>query len=84
MKNSYCAYYTGHLKKEKIWIVSSALRGTEHVAFDRALDVEQSIFEFFVPVDMEHIFLQVMEYLEQEGVLLTLTKEKNRLADGSF
>jgi len=83
--NQFCLYYVGQVKKEKVWMLSSALRGTEHIAFDRTIDVTQSLFEFFVPVSMESIFLELMDYLRCEGVLLSLEKKENRLlADGSF
>ena len=75
----YCLYYVAHLDKSKCWLVSSLLRGTEHVAFDRSYDPENSIFEFFVPEAMESIFLEVMHYLEKEKVVSGLTKQENRL-----
>lgn len=80
MKNNYCAYYTGHVKKETAWLLTAILRGTEHVVFDRTLDVQESIFEFFVPVSMEPIFLEVADYLKRENLLLTLEKQENRLS----
>lgn len=79
-----CVYYIGRIQKEKVWILSSALRGTEHVAFDRTLDVEKSIFEFFVPVATEPIFLQVMQYLQDQNVVLSLEKKENRLLHDSL
>ena len=80
MNKQWCAYYTGHVKKEKAWMLTAVLRGAENVAFDRTLNVKESIFEFFVPEDMENIFLQAAEYLKKQDVLLTLVKEKNRFA----
>ena len=79
MKNNYCAYYTGHVKKETAWLLTAILRGTEHVVFDRTLDVQASIFEFFVPIAMEPIFLELADYLKKEQLLLTLEKQENRL-----
>lgn len=79
-KKNYCLYYTAHLDKSRCWLVSSLLRGTEHVAFDRSYDPQNSVFEFFVPQDMEQVFLQVMEYLEKKQVVTKLLKEDNRLA----
>lgn len=75
----YCLYYRAHLDKSKCWLVSSLLRGTEHVAFDRSYDPQQSIFEFFVPRDMEHVFLEVMAYLKAKKVVSELQKSPNRL-----
>ncbi len=72
-------YYTASIKRERAWLLSSVMRGTEHVAFDRCIDKEGAVFEFFVPQDTEAIFLQAMDYLKKEGVLLTLQKKENRL-----
>lgn len=84
MKNNYCAYYTGHVKKETAWLLTAILRGTEHVVFDRTLDKKNSIFEFFVPESMEPVFLEVAAFLQKEQLLLTLEKKENRFLDGSF
>ena len=43
--------------KELCWMVTSSLRFSEYVAFDRAFDAEQSVFEFFVAPDLEFISL---------------------------
>ncbi len=83
-KNLICSYYTGAVERSKVWVLVSALRGTEHVCFDRTLDVQNSIFEFFVPSATEHIFLEVMDYFKKEGVLLTLEKKENRLLHDAF
>ncbi len=83
-ENLICSYYTGAVERSKVWVLVSALRGTEHVCFDRTLDVQNSVFEFFVPVATEHIFLKIMDYFKKEGVLLTLEKKENRLLNDSF
>ena len=82
--NLFCSYYTGAVERSKVWVLVSALRGTEHICFDRTVDVQNSVFEFFVPDHTEHIFLEVMDYLKKDGVLLTLEKKENRLIDGKF
>src|SRR3989338_231171 len=63
-------YYTAHIKRELAWVLSSVMRGTEHVAFDRCIDKMGAVFEFFVPEATESIFLQTMDYLKKEGVVL--------------
>ncbi len=81
MKNSYpvCLYYVASLERSRCWFLASALRGTEHIAFDRALDAKKSIFEFFVPEATESVFLEIMQYMQKEGVVLSLEKLPNRL-----
>ena len=78
MKEKFCFYYVAHVEKSLCWLVSSAMRGTEHVAFDRAYNVSESIFEFFVPKEMESVFLEVMSYLERKGAVSNLIKKDNR------
>lgn len=77
--NLFCLYYVAKVKRELCWVLSSALRGTENVAFDRALDKTESTFEFFVPHDMQKTFLEVMNYLTKQEVIIWLEERENRL-----
>ena len=79
MNENYCSYYVAHVKRELCWQLSSALKGTENVAFDRALNKHEGTFEFFVPRTTESIFLELMEYMKKQGVVLKLEKKENRL-----
>jgi len=79
MKKSNSLYFIAKVKREKCWFLAAALRGTEGVAFDRALDKEKGVFEFFVPEAMESVFKEVMAYLAVEGVILSLEEKENRL-----
>lgn len=84
-KPNLSLYYTAQIKREMAWLLSSVMRGTEHIAFDRCIDKAQGIYEFFVPKDTESVFLEAMNYLKKEGVLLSLQKEDNRLlTESSF
>ena len=76
---NYSLYFQAHATKELCWMITSTLRFTEHIAFDRAYDKDQNIFEFFVSPDGEDIFLDVMYKLEKEGVLSNIQKLPNRL-----
>lgn len=78
---SYSIYYQARVQKELCWMVTSTLRFTEHVAFDRTVDKEGSIFEFFVAPDLEEAFLDVAHKLLKKGVFLDLQKLPNRLID---
>ena len=75
----YCSYYQAHVIPETGWFVVAALKSYEHLAFDRTVDVDRSIFEFFVTPDAEHTFLQVMHYLHERGYIDNLVKLPNRL-----
>ena len=77
----YCIYYQAHIPREHCWFLTSILRSYEHVAFDRTLDKEHSIFEFFVPEPMEPLFIKIMARFEKEGVVQDLKKLPNRFAE---
>jgi hypothetical protein len=76
----HCSYYQARVQREKCWFLVAVLRSFEHLAFDRTLDVDQSIFEFFVPASTEDTFVELMEYLQQQGIILEVHKMENRLA----
>jgi len=78
---NYCHYYQAHVPRHHCWFLTSTLRSYEHMAFDRTLDKEQSIFEFFVPESMEPLFLTIMGRFEKEGVVHDLKKLPNRFAE---
>lgn len=75
------AYYRACVHRSLSWYFVAILKSYEHVAFDRTFDIEQSIFEFFVPRDMESTFLALMHKMEQEGIIKDLHKYPNRLTD---
>lgn len=77
----YCLYYRAKIKKELCWLVTSTLRYSEHIAFDRCYDKEQSVFEFFVAPDLEKVFLSIMAKFEKHGVSSDLQSLPNRLLD---
>ena len=76
---NYSIYYQARVQKELCWIVTSTMRYCEHVAFDRTVDKEGSVFEFFVAPNLEHVFLDVAQKLLDKGVFLDLKKLPNRL-----
>ena len=77
----YCLYYRAKIKKELCWLVTSTLRYSEHLAFDRCYDKEQSIFEFFVAPDLEKVFLSIMAKFEKHGIMSEIQSLPNRLLD---
>lgn len=79
MESVYCSYYQAHVQRELCLYVVAALRSYEHLAFDRTLDPETSLFEFFVPTSTETYFLTLMNYLQSEGLIYDLKKMPNRL-----
>jgi hypothetical protein len=79
--NSLCPYYQATIAQKDCWFFVAALRSYEHLAFDRTFDVEKSIFEFFVAPSEEEIFLELMHFFEQEGLVTELKKLPNRFSD---
>lgn len=80
---SYCSYYQAHVERESCWFVVAILKSYEHMVFDRTIDTELSVFEFFVPVSTEPYFLELMAYFESKGIVNNVKKLPNRLLDDS-
>ncbi len=77
----YCFYYQAHVERASCWFVVAVLKSFEHMSFDSTLNNESSLFEFFVPTSTERYFLQVMDYLADQGLVNNLKKLPNRLLD---
>jgi len=77
----YCLYYRAKIERELCWVVTSVLRYSEHLVFDRCYDKDQSIFEFFVAPDFEDVFLSIMHKFQEKGVTHYFEKMENRLLD---
>jgi len=72
-------YYQAFVEPTRCWYVTAILRSSEHACFDRTLDPEKSILEFFVPEDMQAIFLDVMAHMSEQGHVKNLQQLPNRL-----
>lgn len=77
----YCLYYQAHVNEKDCWYLVAILRSFEHLVFDRTFDKKNSIFEFFVPDDLDSYFLDIMSYFERESIISQLKKLPNRLLD---
>jgi hypothetical protein len=77
----YCQYYQARIHKQRSGFLVSVLRSFEHLVFDRTLDKETQLFEFFVPEGNEPQFLELMQFFVKEGIVLHLEKQSNRLSD---
>lgn len=77
----YCLYYRAKIEKELCWIVTSTLRYSEYLVFDRCYDKELSIFEFFVAPDLQDVFVSIMATFEKHGIVSQLQFLPNRLLD---
>lgn len=77
----YCTYYQARIIEKECWFLVAVMRSFEHVSFDRTVDKTTSTFEFFVPPLFEETFLEIMEALRKEGVVVSLERLENRLKD---
>lgn len=75
--NTHCSYYQATVERSKMWFLVAVLRSFEHLAFDRTLDKHEHLFEFYVPQDLEHYFLEVMDYFQHEKIVVNLQKLEN-------
>jgi hypothetical protein len=75
----YSLYYQAHVREKDCWFLVATLRSFEHLAFDRTFDTATSTFEFFVPIDNEAYFLQVMDYFVSHHIVTNLIRLPNRL-----
>lgn len=75
------SYYQAKIDPPRAWFLVGVLRSFEHLTFDRTLDKEESVFEFFVPQDTEKHFCELMDYFVKEGIVTGLEKKENRLTD---
>jgi len=75
-----CLYYHAHVDKQRTWFFVAVLRSFEHMAFDRTLDKESSLFEIFVPHATDMMFREVMHELCLLGIVVDWQSLPNRLA----
>ncbi|MBM3892799.1 hypothetical protein FJ365_00160 [Candidatus Dependentiae bacterium] len=73
-----CVYYQGYLDREKIWFVVGMLRNEDHLCFERTVDKNTNLFEFFVPAGNEQAFLYLMDYCVAQGYVFDLQKKPQR------
>ena len=75
---SYSIHYQARVERSQTWFVVGILRSFEHLVFDRTIDKQREIIEYFVPADLEYYFLEVMEYFISQAIVYDLTKLPHR------
>ena len=78
--NNYCLYYQAQAAKPHHLFLVGFLKYYDHLCFDRTLDGEKGVFEFFVPKDQEPQFLEIMAFMEKKRLVHSLVKSENRLS----
>lgn len=84
MEKKYCEYYHVKVQKEKTWFVIGSFRNEDHLAFERTMDGQSEILEFFVPQGQEQLFLDMMSYMQKHGYVHWVKKEFNRMEQESI
>ena len=75
------AYFQATVVGPDATLLVAVLKTFDSLCFDRTLDRETGLFEFFVtPLETE-LFLSVMYAFEQRGVVKDLREQPNRLLD---
>jgi hypothetical protein len=75
----YCSYYQANIVKSECWFFVAILRSFENVAFDRTLDKDTCLFEFFVTPGREHIFVALMNDMISREIVSNFVKMDNRM-----
>lgn len=75
----YSLYYQATICIPQTWKLVAFIRAYDHAFFDRTLDSEKGIMEFFVPPLAEKAFCAMMDYLMAHGVIYSYTQLPNRL-----
>ncbi|MFA6065761.1 MAG: hypothetical protein WC707_01110 [Candidatus Babeliaceae bacterium] len=77
----YCAYYQSPVVRQHVSFFVATLRAHEHLCFDRTLDAQNQVFEFFVPEKNVALFESIMNIYVRMGVIYSFTRMHNRLTD---
>ncbi len=76
----YCRYFQAQIDRSRIWFFTATLRSFEHLCFDRTLDKQKSIFEFFVPEENVQKFMGLMHWYQTHSYVSYVQELPNRLA----
>jgi len=77
------AYFQAKVIGPDATLLVAILKSFDSLCFDRTLDREAGLFEFFVTPAQCELFLSVMRDFEQRGVVANLRELPNRLLDPS-
>lgn len=77
----YCPYYVANVDRHMSYYFVAIMKSFDNMVFDRTIDVETSLFEFFVAPAFEQQFLDLMAYFATQGLVTNLQKRENRLQD---
>ena len=76
-----CAYYQVTIDRPQGWFIGATMHSFEHLAFERTIDAEAGINEYFVPQELEEQFLACIDGLVRMGAVKEVKKLPNRLVE---
>jgi len=79
----YSEYYIAHVNISKTWFIGGIFRNEDNLAFERTIDGQNELLEFFVTRDLEQTFLALMDDLKAGGYIISWEKKPNRYLDTS-
>jgi hypothetical protein len=80
MNHNVCLYYHATVDRTRTWFVVGIFRNEDHVAFERTLEEDHTVVEFFVPPQQETEFLAILGRLQRLGYVFDYKKLPNRMA----
>ena len=75
----YSKYYQSLVKKDKTWFLIGTLKSEENLVFVRTIDKKSGLLEYFVSLEQEIKFLNLMGFLTKKGIVSELQEKENRL-----
>lgn len=72
-------YYQAHIDRQLCWFVLAALKSFEHLCFDRTLNAEENLIEFYVCPQANDVFLEIMDYFKKQNLVFNLRQLPNRI-----
>jgi hypothetical protein len=75
--NDDTVYFVAYIEKTKVVNFIAIFRSIEdNMAFDRTINKNESIFEFFVPIKMKERFLEVMNMFLNINLVISFKEEE--------
>lgn len=72
-------YYQAHIDRQLCWFVLAAFKSFEHLCFDRTLNAEENLIEFYVSPQANNVFLEIMDYFQKQNLVFNVRQLPNRI-----
>lgn len=75
----WCEYYQAKVNVPFTWFIGGVFRNEDNLVFERTFGEKSEMLEFFVTKDQEEELVDLLEYLELRGYVISFKKCPNRL-----